>query len=81
MTQGVSVAEAAKELGVSAHFLRVALQQGRLPFGVAVKMEKRWAYYINPVAFALYMRGEVGERATEAHRGPPEVAIAHRDLS
>lgn len=72
MTQGVSVAEAAKELGVSAHFLRVALQQGRLPFGVAVKMEKRWAYYINPVAFDLYMRGERAD-------SPQKPVTAHRE--
>lgn len=37
-------------------FLRVALQQGKLPFGTAVKMsEKNYRYYIYPKKFYEYI--------------------------
>ena len=54
----ISVPEAAAALGISPQFLRLGLQQGRFPFGTAVKM-KRWAYYINSERFYAYIRKEV----------------------
>lgn len=42
----LSVKEAARMMGVTQQLLRIALQQGRFPFGTAVKF-KRWAYYIH----------------------------------
>lgn len=52
----LSVPEAAEIMGVTPQFLRLALQQGRFPFGVAVKM-KRWSYYINEKKFYEYFAG------------------------
>lgn len=44
----ITIQQAAERLKCSPQFLRVALQQGKLPFGVAVKMSKRnYTYYIN----------------------------------
>lgn len=44
----VKVVEAAELLHKSPQFIRVALQQGILPIGVAVKVsEKRWNYHIS----------------------------------
>lgn len=40
------VNEAAELMGVSPQFIRTGLQQNALPFGSAVKHEKRWTYYI-----------------------------------
>ena len=54
----LSVPDAAAMLGVTPQFLRLGLQQGRFPFGTAVKM-KRWAYYINSERFYAYIRKEV----------------------
>lgn len=39
--------EAAAILGTSPEFVRVAMQQGRLPIGTAVKTSSRWTYYIS----------------------------------
>ena len=51
----LSVAEAAKRMGVSPQFVRIGLQQGILPFGTAVKMSTRWTYYINEEKFFAYI--------------------------
>lgn len=51
----LTVPEAAAIMGVTPQFLRLALQQGRFPFGTAVKM-RRWAYYINAQRFYEYTR-------------------------
>jgi hypothetical protein len=53
------VETAARELGMSAQSLRLALQQGLFPFGVAVKTSpKRYTYYINPKRLHKYLEGE-----------------------
>ncbi len=54
----LSVVSAAEIMDVDPQFLRLGLQQGRFPFGVAVKMKKRWAYYISADRFYAYLRGE-----------------------
>lgn len=43
----VTVKQASKMLGVSEQFIRIGLQQGVLPIGVAVKMSERHTYYIS----------------------------------
>ena len=43
----MTVEEASKVLGMTPQFIRIGLQQERLPFGVAVKTsENRWTYHI-----------------------------------
>ena len=54
----VTVSEAARQMGVTQEFIRMGLRQGRLPFGVAVKMD-RWVYYINGSAFSSYISGNI----------------------
>lgn len=54
------VESAAKKLGMSTQTLRLALQQGKFDFGVAVKTsENRWTYYINPARLENYLKGAV----------------------
>lgn len=53
----VSVAEAAKLMGVSQQFVRVGLQKGVLPFGCAVKMSSEYTYYISPAKLLDYIGG------------------------
>ena len=43
----MKVAECAKLLGKSEQFVRVGLQRGVLPFGVAIKMSSKWSYHIS----------------------------------
>ena len=49
----ISVADAAKLMGVSKQFIRLGLQRGTLPIGTAVKM-KEWVYYINKPMLEQY---------------------------
>lgn len=52
----ISVAEAAKEMGVSQQFVRIGLQRGILNFGYAVKMSNRYTYHISPSKFNDYIK-------------------------
>ncbi len=52
----IKVSEAAEIMGVTAQFLRIALQLDKFPFGTAVKMSQ-FEYYINTYRFLLYMEG------------------------
>jgi hypothetical protein len=52
------VSEAAKQLKINTQTLRLALQQGLFPFGVAVKTsENRYTYYINETRLQCYLEG------------------------
>ena len=51
----LTVAKAAELMGVSVQFIRVALQQGKLPFGTAVSISGgKYTYYISPELFTQY---------------------------
>lgn len=51
--------QAAKRLGMSTQTLRLALQQGLFPFGVAVKTsENRYTYKIFQKRLEKYIEGE-----------------------
>lgn len=53
----VSVAEAARRLEKSEQFVRVALQNGRAPFGFAAKSQNssKWSYHISPKKLSEYI--------------------------
>ena len=51
MKNRMSVSETAKLMNVSDQFIRVGLQQGKLPFGHAVKISSKWTYFISPTKF------------------------------
>jgi len=53
----VSVTEAAARMGITPMALRMGLRHGRFPFGTAVKMERRWVYYISRERFERWMSG------------------------
>ena len=55
----IRVDQAAKKLGMNVQTLRLALQQDKFPFGVAVRTsEKRFTYYINENRLVQYMKGD-----------------------
>lgn len=58
MAERISVAEAAKRMGVSAQFIRIGMQRGRLPIGTCVKMSSVWTYHIVPAMLDAYLSGE-----------------------
>jgi len=54
----ISVETAARRMGVTPMWLRMALRLGRVPFGTAVQMPGgRWSYYINAERFDRWMAG------------------------
>lgn len=53
--KNVPIAEAAKLLGKSPQFVRVALQNGAVPFGFAVKNKSKFSYHISPKKLAEYI--------------------------
>ena len=60
----VSVREAAKLLGVTPLFLRVALETKMFPFGFCLKQEeptKKNKYYINRTLLMKYISGEIDD--------------------
>ena len=56
--------EAAKVINTSAQFVRVAMQQGKLPIGTAIKLPKseRWQYNISPHLLKQYAGEDAVER-------------------
>jgi hypothetical protein len=54
----ITVKEAADIMNVSPQFLRIALLEGRFPFGVGVKMTQN-EFYINTYRFIKYMKAEL----------------------
>jgi len=54
--ENVSIKEASERLGKSQQFVRVALQNGTAPFGMAVKMKgSRYSYHISRHSFEKYL--------------------------
>lgn len=50
----IKVSEAAQILNLTEQFIRIAMQQGRLKIGTAVKMSSIWTYDINEKQLAEY---------------------------
>lgn len=56
--KNVPVEQAARLLGKSKQFVRVALQRGIAPFGFAVKVTgEKWSYHISPRKLTEYVGG------------------------
>ncbi len=54
--KNVPVEQAARMLGKSKQFVRVALQRGKAPFGFAVKISgDKWSYHISPRKLSEYI--------------------------
>ena len=57
--------EAATILNVSPQFVRIAMQQGKLPIGTAVQMSSIWTYHISEKLLADYSGKDIEK---EIHR-------------
>lgn len=58
----MNVTECAKLIGMSPQFVRIGLQRGVLPFGVAIKMSSKWTYHISEAKVYEYLGKEMNER-------------------
>ena len=61
----MTVKEAAERLGKTEQFIRIGLQQGALPFGVAVKMRGRYSYHISEHKLNDYLGGKNNEESNQ----------------
>lgn len=66
--------EAAMILNMSPQFIRVAMQQDRLPIGTAVKMSSIWTYHISEKLLAEYSGKDI-EAELEKIRGDKEGTV------
>ncbi len=61
--------EAAEILNVSPQFVRVAMQQGKLPIGTAVQMSSIWTYHISEKLLADYCGKDIGKEIEKIRGG------------
>lgn len=61
----VKVSEAAAIMNVSQQFIRVGMQQDRLPIGTAVKMSSQWTYFISEKLLEEYTGANVTVRLAQ----------------
>lgn len=54
----MKVQDAAKRLKKSPEFVRMGLQQGKLPFGTAIKTSSKWSYHISEKLLNEYVGKE-----------------------
>lgn len=64
LEKNIPVKRAAMLMGKSEQFVRVGLRNDRLPFGSAVKLSKKWTYYISPNLFYEYI-GFANKKSTK----------------
>ena len=57
--------EAAVILNVSPQFIRIAMQQGKLPIGTAVQMSSIWTYHISEKLLADYSGKDIQSEERE----------------
>lgn len=58
----ISVKDTSKILDVSEQFIRIGLQNQRLPFGTAVQTSTEWTYHISKKQLEDYIGKEVVEK-------------------
>lgn len=65
--RNITVQKAAKLLKKSEMFVRIGLQRGLLPFGVAIKLDgkTKYSYHISPKLFEEYLGTTVYKEANE----------------
>lgn len=60
---GVSVEEAGKQIGIPPSAVRILMQRGKLPIGIAEKMSgTRYSYYISQQLLDRYLGNEKAAR-------------------
>ncbi len=64
--------EAAAILNMSPQFVRVAMQQGKLPIGTAVKMSSIWTYHISEKLLADYTGKDIEQELKQIRGGEEE---------
>lgn len=65
----ITVTEAARIIGASPQFVRVAMQRGLLPIGTAVKMSSHWTYNISPKLLHDYSGANVEDELRRMRNG------------
>ena len=61
--------EAAAILNVSPQFVRIAMQQGKLPIGTAVQMSSIWTYHISEKLLQEYSGKDIEQELVKIRGG------------
>lgn len=64
----ITTAEAAEIINASPQFVRVAMQQEKLPIGTAIKMSTVWTYNISEKLLAEYSGKDVKKELEEIRK-------------
>ena len=67
-TGRILTAEAAVILNTSPQFVRVAMQQEKLPIGTAIKMSTKWTYNISGKLLAEYSGKDIEKELAEIRK-------------
>ena len=51
----LTIKDVARLMGKNEMFVRIGLQRGILPFGVAIKTSSKYSYFINPSQLEEYL--------------------------
>lgn len=65
----ITTAEAAIILDKSPQFVRIAMQRGVLPIGIATKMSSIYCYYISPKLLEEFSGLDIKEELNKIRRG------------
>lgn len=68
----LSIKDASEILDISQQFIRVGLQQQRLPFGTAVQLSSEWTYHISQKLLEEYIGKSVVEKFIKEKKGGVE---------
>ena len=56
MSENVKIKEVARRIGKSEQFVRIGLQRGILPIGIAIQIsDKKYTYHISPKLLTEYI--------------------------
>lgn len=73
MKGNISVKEASKLLDKSEMFVRIGLQRGILPIGIAVKTSSKYTYHISPKLLGDYLGIDLQEEMCTKDRNEDKI--------
>ena len=64
----LTIKDVARLMGKNEMFVRIGLQRGILPFGVAIKTSSKYSYFINPSQLEEYLGIKLDEVCTNSSK-------------
>lgn len=65
MEEKITIKQASKLTGMPEQFIRLGLQQNKIPFGIAVMNKKEFSYYISKTQLEEYLKRKITREELE----------------